>query len=181
MENKYFLYLGMNQEEWNALPNTGERLGNRSTQTSTQRALAPTGTFPPLSAAWAPVPQPVNWSQVYQRAEALRLEREKKARMNKIYAQLPVGANKLTNKTKTIEHYEGMLREVQAIKQLKLSNAQSIIASFITGEERGSINQQEGRIKQLLQTLRSVHQNAGTRHKRKHSKRRFRATRRKTT
>jgi hypothetical protein len=183
----------MEPEEWNALPNTGARLGNPSTQTPTQRALAPAGTFPPLSAAWTPARQAETEAERYRetlrRAEAFHAEqmaaaakRAKNAEINKIYAPLPIGTRQITNKTKAIKHYEEILEKLLEIQKLNIiNNVKGQMGAFISGLIGMSIEKQIELVRKQIDILKSVHQNAGTRHRRKHSKRRFRVTRRKTT
>lgn len=159
----------MDTEEWNELPNNGPQFGDPRHPPPTQRVLQPTGTFAPVSAAWAParparsllnfVPAPgAPPRNRSTNGVAMRwLERSEKQRKEEKKRQFPTGANKLANKTKKIKNYEGVLRNLEAVKALHLpSNILSSIAPFITGEKKASINQQENRLKQGLDTLKSV-------------------------
>jgi hypothetical protein len=153
----------MEPEEWNQLPNNGARIG------------------PPTQAE--------HWRRIQARAETLHAERmveaakrEEEAKKQRMYAQLPKGSNKLRNKTVKIEHYQKILEEIQSIKKMPMPlNTKSIVASHITGLEKMSLNQQENKIKNMLKTLKNIHQIAGTRKNRHHLKRRFKSSKRKTT
>ena len=144
--------------------------------------------IPNNGARIGPPTQAEHWRRIQARAETLHAERmaeatkrEEEAKTQRMYAQLPKGSNKLRNKTVKIEHYQKILEEIQSIKKMPMPlNTKSIVASHITGLEKMSLNQQENKIKNMLKTLKNIHQTAGTRRK-GHLKRRFKSSKRKTT
>lgn len=178
---------------WDALPNEpiipAER-GTAAAPTAAVPAAVPAAVIDPR---WAPRPRTAQFQEATRNLHAEPIAagprappgwvppRPKPAVLNP--NSFPKGALTLKNKSKQIAQYEQKLRNLEALQQVKknkkLPNVNSVIASFLTGEEKKSVNQQIKELKNVIEKLKSPAR-GGTRRKH-HLKRRFKSSKRKTT
>jgi hypothetical protein len=182
---------------WEDLPNNGPVIPAVRVPAAVTAAVAPppAPTVPAaaLDLRWAPRRTPAQIQEAAMRLHAERMAagpwappgwvppRPKPAALNP--NAFPTGALTLSKKNKQVAYYEEKLRNLEALQKIKgnkkLQNVNSVIASFLTGTEKKSVNQQIKEVKNIIKKLKSA-SSGGTRRKR-HLRSRFKSSKRKTT
>ena len=178
---------------WDDLPNNGPVIP--AVRVPAAVTAAPAAGLPAAAVdlRWAPRRTPAQIQEAAMRLHAERMAagpwvppgwvppRPKPTALNP--NAFPTGALTLSKKNKQVAYYEEKLRNLEALQQVKknkkLPNVNSVIASFLTGTEKKSVNQQIKEVKNIIEKLKSPAR-GGTRRKR-HLKSRFKSSKRKTT
>jgi len=160
----------MEPEEWNQLPNTGARIGPPTEAEHSRRVQDRAMALHAERMAAGPWAPP-GWAPPRPKPAALNPN------------AFHTGALTLSKKNKQVAYYEEKLRNLEALQKIKgnkkLQNVNSVIASFLTGTEKKSVNQQISELKNIIEKLKRSSR-GGTRRKR-HLKSRFKSSKRKTT
>jgi hypothetical protein len=178
---------------WDDLPNNGPIIPAVRVPATVTTAPATGVPAAAVDPRWAPARTPAQIQEAAMRLHAERMAagpwappgwappRPKPAALNP--NAFPTGSLTLSKKNKQVAYYEEKLRNLEALQKIKgnkkLQNVNSVIASFLTGTEKKSVNQQISELKNIIEKLKRSSR-GGTRRKR-HLKSRFKSSKRKTT